>query len=45
VTNRTGDSWKHKCHGGCVLYAADGTVIAKANREGREEILHCKLEL
>lgn len=45
VTNRIGDSWKHKCHGGCVLYAADGTVIAKANREGREEILHCKLEL
>jgi predicted amidohydrolase len=45
VTNRTGVSWVKKCDGGCVLFAADGTVLAKANREGREEILHCKLEL
>jgi predicted amidohydrolase len=45
VTNRTGASWMHPCKGGCVLFAADGTVLAKANREGREEILRCKLEL
>ncbi|MEN6602727.1 MAG: carbon-nitrogen hydrolase family protein [Bryobacteraceae bacterium] len=45
VTNRTGASWNHQCKGGCVLFAADGTVLAKANREGREEILHCKLEI
>ena len=44
VTNRTGASWVHQCKGGCVLFAADGTVLAKANREGREEILHCKLQ-
>ncbi|MCX6623706.1 MAG: carbon-nitrogen hydrolase family protein [Acidobacteria bacterium] len=45
VSNRTGASWMHQCQGGCVLYAADGTVLAKANREGREEILHCTLAL
>lgn len=45
VTNRTGASWVHQCKGGSVLFASDGTVLAKANREGREEILRCTLEL
>ena len=44
VTNRTGRSWVHDCKGGCVVYAADGSVLAAANREGREEILHHTLE-
>ncbi len=39
VTNRVGNSWENACKGGCVVYAADGSVLAKANREGREEIL------
>ncbi|HWQ54495.1 MAG TPA: carbon-nitrogen hydrolase family protein [Bryobacteraceae bacterium] len=41
VANRVGNSWMHPCKGGCVAYGADGTVLAKANREGREEILTC----
>ena len=28
---------------GCVVYGAGGEVLAKANREGREEILHYAL--
>jgi len=44
VTNRTGLSWTHDCQGGCVAYAADGSVLAAANREGRQEVLHCTLE-
>jgi predicted amidohydrolase len=44
VTNRTGASWVHQCQGGSVLFAADGTVLAQANRDGRQEILHCKLQ-
>jgi len=43
VTNRVGNSWEYPCKGGCVAYAADGTVLAKANREGREEILLCDI--
>ena len=39
VTNRTGSSWGHGCQGGCVIYSADGEVLAKANREGREDVL------
>ena len=45
VTNRTGRSWVHDCRGGCVAYAGDGSVIAGANREGREEVLHVALPL
>ena len=45
VTNRIGNSWEHACKGGCVAYAADGTVLARANREGREEILMCNIEI
>jgi len=44
VTNRVGNSWMHKCAGGCVVYSASGEVLAKANREGKEEILMYDLE-
>ena len=39
VTNRVGRSWMHDCKGGCVAFDAKGNVLAKANREGREEVL------
>jgi predicted amidohydrolase len=39
VTNRVGKSWMHDCKGGCVAFDAKGNVLAKANREGREEVL------
>lgn len=45
VTNRTGTSWGHGCEGGCVIYSADGAVLARANREGREEVLLHDLDL
>ncbi|MCH2202862.1 MAG: carbon-nitrogen hydrolase family protein [Fuerstiella sp.] len=45
VTNRIGMSWVNYTTGGCVVYSADGEVLAKANREGREEILIHDLEL
>jgi len=45
VTNRTGRSWIHECEGGNVLYSASGEVLARANREGREEILRCDLTI
>ena len=39
VTNRIGQSWLINCKGGNVVYSAGGEMLAKANREGREEIL------
>jgi predicted amidohydrolase len=45
VTNRTGNSWTHATRGGCVVFSASGEVLAKANREGREEILLHELEI
>jgi len=45
VTNRVGRSWKHDCVGGCVVYSAKGNILARANREGREEILIHRLRL
>ena len=45
VTNRVGKSWMHQCAGGCVVYSSTGDVLAKANRDGREEILLHHLEL
>ncbi len=45
VTNRTGYSWKVETLGGCVGYSATGEVVAKANREGKEEILRFDLNL
>jgi predicted amidohydrolase len=45
VTNRVGESWVHATKGGCVAYSAQGEVLAKANREGKEEILHVALEV
>jgi len=43
VTNRVGMSWDYKCQGGCVIFDASGNVLAKANREGEEEILYYSL--
>ena len=45
VTNRTGRSWIYSCKGGSVIYSAGGEVLAKANREGEEEILIHDLQL
>ena len=45
VTNRTGRSWIHDCKGGSVIYSTSGEVLAKSNREGREEVLIHDLEL
>lgn len=45
VTNRTGMSWIHDCQGGNVVYSSSGEILAKANREGREEVLTYELEL
>ena len=45
VTNRVGYSWMYKCEGGCVGYSKHGEVQAKANREGKEEILLHNLEV
>lgn len=45
VTNRVGHSWIYECKGGCAIYSATGEVLVKANREGKEEILHYSLNL
>lgn len=39
VPNRTGHSWMHACDGGSLIVAADGKLLQRANRDGREEIL------
>ena len=45
VSNRVGRSWIHDCRGGCVVYDAQGNVTAKANRDGREQVLRVAVEL
>ena len=45
VTNRVGRSWCYYSEGGCVIYSASGKVLARANREGKEEILFYTLEI
>lgn len=45
VPNRIGMSWVHPCDGGSMILAADGTLLAEANREGREEILAYDLQI
>jgi predicted amidohydrolase len=45
VANRVGRSVIFDCPGGSAVISAQGEVFAQANRQGREEILHCKLEL
>lgn len=45
VTNRVGASWHIQTQGGCVVHSAQGDVLARANREGREEILRHDLTL
>jgi N-carbamoylputrescine amidase len=39
LANRVGRSWQHACKGGSLVLAADGRLLARANRAGREEIL------
>lgn len=45
VTNRIGVSWVNRTPGGSAVFSAGGEVLAKANAEGREEILHYQLQL
>ncbi len=45
VTNRVGRSVTKETLGGSVIYSARGEIVARANMEGREEILHYNLEL
>jgi len=45
VANRVGRSVVKDTLGGCVVYSAQGEILASANMEGREEILHYDLEL
>ena len=45
VPNRTGNSWMHACDGGSMIVAGDGKLLARANRDGREEILIHELEI
>jgi predicted amidohydrolase len=45
VANRVGRSIVKDTLGGCVVYSAQGDILARANMEGREEILHYDLEM
>jgi hypothetical protein len=45
VSNRVGVSWFEKCEGGCAIYGSNGEALAKANREGREEVILHNLEI
>jgi predicted amidohydrolase len=45
VANRVGRSVAKDTLGGSVVYSALGEILARANMEGREEILHYNLEL
>jgi predicted amidohydrolase len=44
VANRVGRSIVKDTLGGCVVYSAQGEILARANMEGREEILHYDLD-
>ena len=43
VTTRVGKSWNFECEGGCVIFDAHGNVLARANRNGEEEVLYYTL--
>jgi predicted amidohydrolase len=45
VANRVGRSILKVTLGGCVVYSAQGEILARANMEGREEILHHELKM
>jgi len=45
VTNRVGTSWVLQTPGASSVFSAEGEVVAKANAEGREEILHHALHI
>ncbi|MSS71415.1 MAG: hypothetical protein EXS64_07990 [Candidatus Latescibacteria bacterium] len=44
ATNRCGFSYHHFQEGGTCIVAEDGRVVAKANEEGREEMIFVELE-
>jgi predicted amidohydrolase len=45
VSNRVGRSVTHETLGGSMVFSAQGEILARANVEGREEILHHNLEI
>jgi predicted amidohydrolase len=45
VANRVGSSWGTDCMGGSTVFSASGEVLARANRENREEVLIHELSL
>jgi predicted amidohydrolase len=45
VTNRVGASWAVRTTGRCMVYSAQGELLAQANHESREEILLWDLTL
>lgn len=45
VTNRVGKSWVYNCDGGCAVFDANGKVLAKANRIGKEQVLYYNLTI
>jgi predicted amidohydrolase len=45
VANRVGRSVTHETLGGCVVCSPQGEIVARANMEGREEILHYNQEI
>jgi len=44
ATNRCGFSYHHFQQGGTCIIADDGTVVAKANEEGEEEMIFAQLD-
>ncbi|MCH2115671.1 MAG: carbon-nitrogen hydrolase family protein [Pirellulales bacterium] len=46
TANRVGPSWVHReANGGSAIYSSQGTLLAGANSEGREEIVFHDLEI
>ena len=45
VTNRVGQSWLKQTPGASAVFAASGEVLARANQDGKEEILRYDLRL
>ena len=45
VTNRVGLSWTDESPGGCAVISAEGEILARANMDGKEEILLHELEI
>jgi beta-ureidopropionase len=45
VPNRVGQSWGNACDGGSIAYGPNGAILARANHDGREEILMCDVPI